>query len=133
MTTFAKRLEEALCIRNIKPAELSRLTGLTEGQISAYRKGTYKAKQDGIYKIAKALNVSEAWLMGYEANIERTPDNLRTSDFGYKISPAEKDLLSDFRLLNEAGQNAAAAAVRSFTQMDQFRKDTEKIQKADAG
>ena len=43
-------------------------------------------------------------------------------------STAEKELVSDFRQLNPAGQTAAAAAVKSFTQMDQFRKDTEKIE-----
>lgn len=48
-------------------------------------------------------------------------------------SPAEKDLVSDFRQLNPAGQTAAAATVKGFTQMEQYRKDTEKIQKADAG
>ena len=130
MTTFAKRLEEALNLRHIKPAELSRLTGLTEGQISAYRKGTYKAKQDGIYKIAKALNVSEAWLMGYEANIERVPDGLRVGTIVFKATSAEENLISDFRKLNPAGQTVAAATVKGLTQMEQYTKETEKKQNA---
>ena len=45
MSTFAERLDKALNLRKMKPADLARATGLTEGQISAYRKGTYEAKQ----------------------------------------------------------------------------------------
>ena len=50
-----------------------------------------------------------------------------------QLVKSEKDLVSDFRQLNPAGQTAAAATVKGFTQMEQYRKDTEKIQKADAG
>ena len=35
-------------------------------------------------------------------------------------SNAEKDLITDFRKLNPAGQTAAAAAVKGFTQMQQY-------------
>ena len=41
------------------------------------QKTKYKAKQNNIYKLAKILNVNEAWLMGYETSIERIPDELR--------------------------------------------------------
>ncbi|MDY6291732.1 MAG: helix-turn-helix transcriptional regulator [Succiniclasticum sp.] len=38
-------------------------------------------------------------------------------------SNAEKDLITDFRKLNPAGQTAAAAAVKGFTQMQQYKND----------
>ena len=72
--------------------------------------------------LAKALHTTPAELCGWDYV---PPDSI--------LSSSEKILISDFRQLNPAGQTAAAAAVKSFTQMDQFRKDTEKIQKADAG
>ena len=35
--------------------------------------GRYKAKQDGVYLLAQALNVSEVWLMGYDVPMESIP------------------------------------------------------------
>ena len=64
MTEFKDRLNEALDMRNMTAAELSRLSGVKEGAISQYRKGSYKANQQSLEKIAKALNVSIPWLMG---------------------------------------------------------------------
>lgn len=64
MTEFKDRLNEALDMRNMTAAELSRLSGVNEGAISQYRKGIYKANQQSLEKIAKALNVSIPWLMG---------------------------------------------------------------------
>lgn len=63
---FKDRLEEALAMRNMTAAELSRKSGVTEGMISTYRKGLYMPKSDKIYALANALNVSPAWLVGYE-------------------------------------------------------------------
>lgn len=69
--TFANRLNTAIRIRNIKPIELSEKTGIDKSKISSYRSGRYKAKQDGIFLLANALNVSEAWLMGLNVPMER--------------------------------------------------------------
>lgn len=63
---FKKRLEEALAMRNMTAAELARRSGVTEGMISSYRKGLYTPKSDKIYALANALNVSAAWLVGYD-------------------------------------------------------------------
>lgn len=64
MATFQERLIEAMAIRDINAAELSRLSGVNEGAISQYKKGKYKANQHTIEKIARCLNVSIPWLMG---------------------------------------------------------------------
>ena len=62
--TFAGRLNEALKMKDMLPAELHRITKISEAQISAYRKGAYKASQRNIEKLANALDVSIPWLMG---------------------------------------------------------------------
>lgn len=62
--TFSERLNVALEERNISPAELSRQSGASEGLISGYRKGKYKAKQDRLEAFARILDVSIPWLMG---------------------------------------------------------------------
>lgn len=77
MATFRDRLEEALQIRGISPAELSRISGVNEGAISQYRSGAYKASQRSLEKLSKALRVSIPWLMGGDVPME-TPAELRT-------------------------------------------------------
>ena len=74
--TFSNRLKKAISIRNIKPVELSEKTGIDKSKISSYMSGRYKAKQDGIYLLAKSLNVSEAWLMGLDVPMERTYNDI---------------------------------------------------------
>ncbi len=71
--SFANRLNKAIIIRNIKPVELSEKTGIDKSKISSYMSGRYKAKQDGVYLLAQALNVSEVWLMGYDVPMESIP------------------------------------------------------------
>ena len=51
--------------------ELSTKTKIPKSSISQYLSGYAKPKQDRIYLLASALNVSEAWLMGYDVPIER--------------------------------------------------------------
>lgn len=64
MAEFKDRLEEALRLRDMKPAELARASGVTEGAISQYRKGAYNATQRNLEKIARVLRVPIPWLMG---------------------------------------------------------------------
>ena len=72
MATIAQRIEEGLKIRGMKQVDLVNLTGIGKSSISTYLTGEYEPKQRNIYKIAKALNVSEAWLMGLDVPMERT-------------------------------------------------------------
>lgn len=73
MESFATRLSKALDIRDIKQVELSRKTGIPKSAISQYCAGSFKPKQQKLFIIAKALNVDEAWLMGLDVPMERTP------------------------------------------------------------
>lgn len=70
MDTFANRLNQALQLRGITPAELSRRIGVAEGTISNYRKGTYEPKQKRLQVIAEALQVSIPFLLGYDVPAE---------------------------------------------------------------
>ena len=77
MEEFSTRLKKALSIRNMKQSELSRITGIDKSLISNYISGRYKAKSSNLYLIAVALNVSEAWLMGYDVDMERKEPTAR--------------------------------------------------------
>lgn len=97
---FGKRLQQALEIRQMKAIELARKSGVTRGIISSYISGRWKAKQTNVMRLAQALNVSEAWLMGYEVPMER-PDKE-----AFSVSSLEKNLLLDFRRLSPSGQQS---------------------------
>ncbi|WP_273729144.1 XRE family transcriptional regulator [Leuconostoc mesenteroides] len=64
MESFNSRLKKAMEYKNIKPAELSKLTGIGKSSISQWLSGKYSAKQDKIFIVAKALNVNPSWLIG---------------------------------------------------------------------
>lgn len=71
ISTCGKRIAEALSIRGLKPIDLCKLTNVPKSSMSLYINGSHEPKQNRIYSFAKALNVSEAWLMGYDVPMER--------------------------------------------------------------
>lgn len=75
METIASRIKQALEIRGMKQADLVEQTGIGKSSISTYLSGAYEPKQRNIYKIAKALNVNEAWLMGQDVPMNRLDNN----------------------------------------------------------
>ena len=70
--TFAQRLREGLDLRGMKQIELATRSGISKYSISHYLKGDWEGKQDAVYELARVLNVSEAWLMGYDVPAERS-------------------------------------------------------------
>ena len=56
--TFSERLVIAMNEKGVTAAELAKMTSISEGAISHYKKGTYKAAQRNLEVLAKALDVS---------------------------------------------------------------------------
>lgn len=71
---FAKRLREAMEFNNMTQAELAQKSGLWPSAISDYLNNKYKAKQDKVAVLAKALNVSPSWLLGVGDDKESKAD-----------------------------------------------------------
>lgn len=69
--SIAERLREAMNLRNKKQVDLERETGINRSAISRYLSGKYEPKSKPIYELAKALDVSEQWLLGYDVPMER--------------------------------------------------------------
>lgn len=97
--SFAQRLRQALDMRNMKQITLSEKSGVSRALISAYLKGDYEAKQDNVYFLAKALNVNEAWLMGYEDVAMERSDKKQADDLF--IEAASDFLLDEENKYNE--------------------------------
>ena len=71
MATTADRISEAMKLRDMRQADLVEKTGISKGALSSYISGRYVPKQNNVYLIAKALDVSEAWLMGGDVPMQR--------------------------------------------------------------
>ena len=54
----------------MKQVDIIERTGINKGALSSYLSGRYLPKQDNIYKLAKALDVNPAWLMGLDVPME---------------------------------------------------------------
>ncbi|WP_302815126.1 LexA family protein [Ruthenibacterium lactatiformans] len=70
MAEFHIRLQDALTRSGLSQSELCERTGIPKSAMSQYLSGAFKPKQDRTYLLAQALNVSAAWLMGYDVPSE---------------------------------------------------------------
>lgn len=92
-----ERMREAMTARGKKQVDLVRETGIDKGSISNYLSGRYEPKQEAIYKLAKALDVSEMWLWGYDVPQERPKEqknNDAIADIVVRLRKDEKFLLA---------------------------------------
>lgn len=83
--SFTERLNQAMREQNLRQVDLVKKTkevmkkyikdykgdGIDKTLLNKYIKGVAIAKQDNIFILAKALNVSEGWLMGYDVDMDR--------------------------------------------------------------
>lgn len=124
--TFQSRLNQALEIRNMKPVELSQRTGLSKARISQYTNGVYEAKQKALYLIARALNVSEAWLMGHDVSMERLICQKNATEVELlelvQVTYGKKavELLEQFVELNETGKDKAIDTLIDLCMIDKY-------------
>lgn len=113
MDSVASRLKKAMELRGITQAELVKRTGIGKSSISTYLSGEYIPKQKNTYKLAKALNVNEAWLLGQDVEIERK-DNMKA------LTDKEFKLLNTFNYLNDTGKTEAQKRIEELTLIDRY-------------
>ena len=120
--TFAHRLKYAIKIRDVRPVDISKVTGISKTNLSCYMSGKYEAKQVGVEILAKVLDVNPVWLMGYDVPIDRNYEkdkiieinviNLHTNEiiekipFVYRTDIAEDDPKNFFAI--QASDNSMA-------------------------
>lgn len=79
------RLREAMERRGFRAVDLVERTGIPKGTISYYLTGHTKPKADRLYLLARALDVSEAWLLGYDVPMARSPESKRNDQLAKLI------------------------------------------------
>lgn len=71
---FKDRLKQAMDFQNVKAVDLCERGNIPKSAMSYYISGRSEPKSDRLYTIAKLLDVSEAWLLGYDVPMERSSD-----------------------------------------------------------
>lgn len=106
VSTFKDRLNEALIIRDVKPVDLARGTGISESTISQYRSGYAEPKEERLRQIANYLDINPTWLLGLNVymdfssfkearlNKDKKTVTAELTDFEYK-------LISRYRIVDE--------------------------------
>ena len=92
------RIAFALELRGMKQIELSEKTDIPRGTINNWMNQRYQPKATPLSKMAKALDVSELWLAGYDIPMERPMEQKKMD----KVAAIANDLRNDDRLLNIA-------------------------------
>ena len=104
----SERLKQLMSERNLKQVEIlekslpyQKELGIKMGKstLSQYVNGVQSPDQHRIYLLSKTLEVSEPWLMGYDVEKKRVPDNERNS-----ISNEQPEILPIYNKLEEQRQ-----------------------------
>lgn len=64
MSIFTDRLKQAMFLKGVSQADLSRKTGFSDGKISSWYNGRYKPNAEAMTKIAHVLGVTPDYLLG---------------------------------------------------------------------
>lgn len=81
-TTFSERLEYALKYRGMRQSDLAKESGITKSSISQYLNDGFEPTKKRLERIAKALDVNEPWLMGWDVPLTKydgTPEEFPTA------------------------------------------------------
>lgn len=89
------RLKQAMEYRNMTAADLCRKGHFAKATVSYWLSGRNEPKNDKLYLLAKILDVSEAWLLGYDVNMERATTQKELDELAEMVQRIKKD--PDFR------------------------------------
>lgn len=107
-SSTSKRLRQIMSERNLRQVDIlekskpfQKQLGVKMGRsaLSQYVTGKSKPDDQKLYLLSKTLNVSEAWLMGYDVEKKRIPDSERNS-----ISNEQPEILPIYNKLEKPRQ-----------------------------
>ncbi len=115
------RLKQAMDYRNIKAVDLCERGNIPKSAMSYYLSGRSEPKQDRLHIIAKILDISEAWLLGYDVAMERSIeqkdlDELAALNERIKKEAEFRDLMIRINHLNTAQLDAVKNLLAAFPQ-----------------
>ena len=105
------RIKIALKLRELTQSELAEKAHIDKGQLSSYLSGKYKPRQNNIDALSIALDVNEAWLMGFDVPMERQGSIV--SSKLYCNTEKEKSLIQSYRKLNSLNQDKGLSYIEN--------------------
>jgi len=123
-STFAKRLQEAMEIKDVTAADISRGTDISTAAISRYLRGAYVPKHEKMLALANFLGVNRQWLMGYDVSVvsKVAPPRTKNND----IDNAYIQLMSN---TGDIGRAFRALAMTVYKQVSNSSPDTKLLEK----
>ena len=106
LNVFAQRLQYLIDTSNETTYSLGQKLGLSPATISRYANGLMKPKIPVVISMAQIFGVNEAWLMGYDVEMEKKKDEVR------KVS--DKELM--FALFGGEVTDEKLAEVKKFAE-----------------
>lgn len=85
------RLNEAMKLREMTAADLANATGLNKSSVSRYLSGKSIPRSLAIGKMALALHVNPAWVLGY--NVDMEADAIQPEIELYKLTAENQSRL----------------------------------------
>lgn len=85
------RIQKAMDIRNLKAVDICEITRIPKSSMSMYLSGKVDPKSDRLYLIAKCLDVSEAWLLGYDVPMERDVEQKENDELADMLDRMKKE------------------------------------------
>lgn len=114
VNAFSNRLKRALKIRNMKQIDIAKATGISESAISQYVSGYARPKDDRVHALALALDVSEGWLLGFEASMDRNPIDISKLHAPTRIVLPDSDDVINIADLTEEQQKIIKDMIKVF-------------------
>lgn len=128
----AERLKQIMRERNLKQVDILRLSmpyqkelniKLSKSTLSQYVNGIQSPDDDRLYLLSKTLNVSEPWLMGYEVDRERIPDEERGTELNNKTPEFYAIQRKSKKLTQEEQRRLLKIMELTFDKLDSDDKD----------
>lgn len=99
------RISEALTIRNMKQVELCEKAKVGKSSVNHWISQHWQPKQKALMAMARALDVSEMWLAGYDVPMERPMEQVKMDELAKLILRLKKDEKLKKLCLNAAELN----------------------------
>lgn len=139
-TTTSKRLSQIMSEQHLKQVDILDKAKpicekygvkLSKSDLSQYVSGKVEPGQDKLAVLGAALNISEAWLMGYDVPMEKSSAgsscDSQSLSTAAQLTDEEALLIQRYRELNAEGQEKLLDYADDLAASGRYKKDIEAL------
>lgn len=117
-----RNLRQVDILERVKPFCIKYDIKMNKSDLSQYVSGKVEPSQEKLVVLGMALNVSEAWLMGFDVPMERT----------FSTKESYPKIMQYYDQLNDIGKHEATKRVMELTEVPRYLEDTTYVNAAHA-